>query len=420
MQSHRMPLYCALATYLLLGLALIARVPMGASPDEAAHWQYIEYIASNWRLPVFTGAVPPNAGYEFHQPPLYYAICAPFWALLPAGVENYFVRFISLLCGLGTLIWLYHAARIVFPNSSVASYAVVLAALSPLHLGIGAGTNNDGLAGFFTAWLFYLMAKVWRDGPQKREVLLTGLVIALGLYTKTTTATVSFVALLALYFAARKHESKTPLAPILGAAAIALLVALPLFARNQLLYGDPLGYAQFSAAAKAASPGLFQFEQAGISAFNYIRGMIWLIFLTTWGFFGGPSSAVAATKPLGQITVNETWLAPLLLVCILFPLVAVLGLRRIENLKENWESVWKWWLSAAALVVLAWMNFAFNHIAGGQARYLHPAFLPFTIAFVAGLLAILPMRARPVAASFLGLVLLTLNGLNLWVWKTLV
>ena len=79
----RHPLFLSLLVFLALGAALIARVPLDKSPDESAHWQYIEYIAANHALPIFDGKTmfPPNPGYEFHQPPLYYALAAPGWAL---------------------------------------------------------------------------------------------------------------------------------------------------------------------------------------------------------------------------------------------------------------------------------------------------------------------------------------------------
>ena len=420
-------LWGALALHFVLGAALLLRVPLGASPDESAHWEYIAFIAQNWNLPVFRGAVPPAAGYEFHQPPLYYALCAPLWALLPVPLENYAARLVSLLCGLGTLVALFRAGKIAFPDSKIAETAVFFAALSPLHLGVGAGSNNDGLAGMICAWLLFWMAHAWKNGVSRRAALCIGILAALGLYAKTTTLVVSFVALTALLFLTRRgeNESSTAEKPATrnGFAIAALLLcvlALPLLLRNQFLYGDPLGYAQFSAAAKAASPGIFQFEQVGIPIFNYVRGMAWLIFLTTWGFFGGPTSAVAATRPLGNIVVPQAWMLLPMILCTGATLLAVLGMRRLENLGEAWRGVWKWWLFAALLVFLAWANFAVNHIAGGQARYLHPAFVPLTLAFSAGFLAIWPTKTRKIAIATFAALLLFLWAMNFFVWKTLV
>ena len=75
------------------------------------------------------------------------------------------------------------------------------------------------------------------------------------------------------------------------------------------------------------------------------------------------------------------------------------------------------WVVGVALLVLLWIDFAYNHRSGGLARYLHAALLPLTLLIGGGLSR---SRVGTIAASVLGLVMLGLTLANIFVWKTLV
>ncbi len=443
----RLPLFVALSFFFALTAALIAIVPLGASPDEAAHWQYVEHIAQTGRLPVFQGAAPPAPGYEFHQPPLYYLLCAPLWKILGAGVQNYACRAVSMLCGLGTIALIWSAARLLFPQKPrVAPLAALFAALFPLHQAVSAGSNNDGLAGLLAAAIFFLIARMNLHGAARRDAWQFGLVAGLAILTKNTLLVLVFTGFIALVFATKKPNASVSLFPALGTAlAIALLIGGPWLARNQILYGDPLALGAFSKAASAIGPGYAEFSPL-LNFLTYTRAVLWMIFLTAWGFFGGPNSAVAATDPLslGRIAgprVPQLWLAPLMLACLSAPLLALLGLRRgaDENKDERDPSrVTPWWLMGVLLIVLAWMQFTYAHFAGAQARYLHGALLPLSIFLAFGWQRLFQRaghlvadtapewestfegRALHIASLAFGATLLILTLLNLFVWKTLV
>ena len=419
----RHPLFLSLCAFVALGIMLIARVPLGASPDEAAHWQYIEYLATNHALPIFHGEVPPAPGYEFHQPPLYYALSAPAWAMAPAGVQNYGARLVSLLCGAATLIFIWKSARLLFADDrSIAILSTAFAALWPLHLGVSAGSNNDALAGLWSAALFWCGARALMRGATLRDAALVGLFIGLGALTKNTVLVVGFVALAALFVAQPAEKSPSRAIHLLVALALTVAVAGAWWARNNQLYGDPLALAAFSGAAGEASPGLAQFAQAGVlSPFQYLRDMLWQIFLTAWGFFGGPSSAATATgsfNPRG-IGVRELWLAPLLILCLLAPFAALLGVRRVELIPHQKRVLW-FFAIGFILVALAWLQFALAHTAGGQARYFHAALLPICVFLAAGWRGFWPPSALKIASWTMAALLLTMTLLNLLVWRTLV
>jgi hypothetical protein len=417
------PLWASLIAYFLLTAALIAIVPLGASPDEAAHWQYVEHIVQTGRLPVFQGVAPPAPGYEFHQPPLYYLLCAPFWKVMGAGVQNYACRAVSLFCGAATLWAIWGAARLLFPNRwRIAALSTALAALWPLHQGVSAGSNNDGLGGLVGAVLFYLTARCLLRGAIWRDAWQIGIVAGIGIWTKNTTLAISFVAFIALFIAARRKNSQVWVLATLG---IMLIVGSPILIRNQILYGDPLALRVFSSAATAGTPGFPQFSQIGLSFLDYARGMIWMIFLTLWGFFGGPDSAAKATGPLSVAgpRIAQLWLLLPIVICLLAPLGAILGWRR--RLEDEdivpLNTIYSFWGLGVLFVLLAWAQFAYNHFSGGQARYLHGALLPFCILGTVGWVSFWGEgRALKIASAVFGLTLIFLTLLNLFVWKTLV
>ena len=424
----RHPLLLSVLTFLTLGLALVVRVPLGASPDEAAHWQYIEYIVANHQLPVFKPEmVPPAPGYEFHQPPLYYALAAPGWAMLPVGAQNYWARIVSLLCGALTLVFIWKSARLLVPaDRSIAIAATAFAALWPLHLGVSAGSNNDALGGLWAAALFWCGARVVLRGSNLRDAAMLGLFIGLGALTKNTVLVVGAAMLIALLAAKPAEKSPSRFVNLLVALAVAAVVAGPWWARNAMLYGDPLALRVFSQAATAGTPGLAQISADWFTAFLYWRPLVWLVFLTAWGFFGGVNSALAATDAFNfdGPSVRQIWLLPLVAVFALAPLFALAGWRRVRAHfapTPAQKSVFWFFFFGLILVVLAWLQFAYAHRSGGQARYLHAALLPMCVLGALGWRALWGQgRAFQIASWAFGELLLGMNLLNLLVWRTLV
>src|SRR5688500_7588721 len=67
--------------YLLLALATSVVVPLGESPDELDHFQYVQYVARQRAFPVMSPVFEENETMEANQPPLYYllAVLAGGW-----------------------------------------------------------------------------------------------------------------------------------------------------------------------------------------------------------------------------------------------------------------------------------------------------------------------------------------------------
>lgn len=411
--------------YLVLVGALVLQVPLGHAPDEAAHVDYVSYIFSNNALPTFSGAAPPKYGYEFHQPPLYYALCAPGAWMFTGNPLFLWCRVVSALFGLGTLFFIAQTARLLWPqNQQIQWMATGFAAIWPLHLGVSASAGNDSAAGFFCAALFYLSARGAGIGWTGRDAIWAGAFAGLALWTKTTALPIALVALGAAW---QLHQSglavrwKGLTAPAVM-TIVSFMIVLPLFIRNQVLYGDPLGWAAFSQAATTGTPGYPQFSQLGVDLFTYARGILLMLFCTAWGFFGGPDSAARILKPLTPQPFPPSLLTPAL-ICVLATITIVFGLlrlRRDNDLPPSFSMVSRWWGLGVVLIFLGWAQFAYQHFSGGQARYLHPALLPLCIVSALAWRAVFADSTRIITAVIFGLVLLGLALMNIFEWQTLV
>jgi hypothetical protein len=226
------------------------------------------------------------------------------------------------------------------------------------------------------------------------------------------------------------------LAPRLRAAllfvVVALLVCGPWMVRNHVLYGDFLALGAISQRFENIGSRTWMFFASGITLNTYLQAVALILFCTAWGFFGGPNTALEMFRPfdrgpvklfaMGPLAVSATVLA--MLVCIIATALALMGLlrgmRRWTEHPANTRAVLMWWGIGAALIFAAWARFNFIQFQA-QARYLHPALLPFALACAAGWLQVLGRgRALRIGAIVLGVTLLGLTLLNIFGWRTLV
>ncbi|MCL6536595.1 MAG: glycosyltransferase family 39 protein, partial [Armatimonadetes bacterium] len=154
-----------LAAHSLLAIAYNLATPFGNNgypntPDEGAHFQYVAYVAREWRLPKFEGYA--GVGYEAHQPPLYYFLAAAIYAL--TGGEGKAVRLLSTACSAGVvwLVWL--TLRRLAPERPLLALAGMgFAAFLPMHIAIGSAVGNDALTNLlFAAVLYALLVNLSR------------------------------------------------------------------------------------------------------------------------------------------------------------------------------------------------------------------------------------------------------------------
>jgi hypothetical protein len=476
-------LAACLAVYAALAGLLVFRVPLQTettrtasgvrylrtAPDEGAHFEYVAHLAETGKLPVFKPLGANAPGYEFHQPPLYYAICALPWKLLDGGsAARYACRLVSLLCGAATLALLWQSAVALFPaRRKLPLLATGFMALWPLHINVGAAAGPDALTDLWCAALFFLIARAAQNHHEGRtwhlrDSLLMGGVLGLGLLTKNTPLALAPIALLAAWMFARpsqdakaqdakardakardakapdaERKAGLPLWNVLVVAGVAGVLVSGWWARNTILYGDPLAAQVFDEAFRQSSlrPADY-FSPEAAAAFGqqitlviYVRAWLLVAFSTSWGLFGGPNTAGSLLNIFGtRDPAPEAFLAlPFILLCAVASLAAVLGLLRAARhwpqLPASTRRALGLWLGGGVLIAFSLAQFNLIQFQA-QARYLHPAALPIALALALGWRTLWTHSPRRVlwriSAALFTAALLVITLWNAFGWRTLV
>jgi 4-amino-4-deoxy-L-arabinose transferase-like glycosyltransferase len=268
-----------LALFVILATAYSVIVPLGEAPDEVPHFTYIRYIAQHGRLPV--GAEE----HEGFQPPLYYLMGAasafwidtsdfvvrangdysftddlpPFNLLLHTTEESFpyrgwalawhLIRLLSVAMGATTVWATYWIAREVFPTDRyIAVGAAAFNAFLPQFLFISGVINNDNLAACLSALMLLVTVKILRGARGYSHFLLLGTLTALGVTAKTSLLNFYAIVLLTIGIVLWQ-EGRGLRFSLRRGLFLAVVCLLPFFVlaawwfvRNQILYGDPLGW----------------------------------------------------------------------------------------------------------------------------------------------------------------------------------
>ena len=264
--------------YLVTGAAYAWLTPIWETPDEPAHYNYVRHLVHHKSLPVLeaddydfayleqikAAQFPPDMSidsirYEFHQPPLYYVLGAVLVAPLPEIWWPLVLRMLSVVLGGVLLVVAYLVAIEIFPQQPAwALGAAAFTAVVPMHVAMTAAVNNDTLAELLLGLvLLALVRRVIRMpvAAAWRSDVSLGVLIGLGLLTKTTTYITLPLALIVILTPSVWQCTRNPavrdrvlpwkrtLVSVARVFGIALAVGALWFVRNSLTYGgfDMLG-----------------------------------------------------------------------------------------------------------------------------------------------------------------------------------
>ncbi|NJM05085.1 glycosyltransferase family 39 protein [Candidatus Gracilibacteria bacterium] len=328
-----------LLIYLLFASIYNLSVPIGEGPDEAGHFRYVLFLASEGRLPVQRAeAKESDVPGEGHQPPLAYALATAAVAWLPAeehvlemsansnfvwsggdepgafhrGSREYWpfspqirawhlTRAINMLWGLVTIICTYQAARVLMGQGSgfrtqnsegrvrhrwcgnmVPMLAAGLVAFNPQFLFMSALVSNDALLTALGAVVLWLaLAQEPRAKNQRTKdiaySIALGAVFGLALLTKQSALLLGPLLLWAGWRASGGHLASF-IRYSLTWGSTALAVAGWWYLRNWQLYGDLFGLGAFKA-------------EFSTQPFDWQRVEAWLggilqLFASFWARFG--------------------------------------------------------------------------------------------------------------------------------------
>ncbi len=312
--------------YLLVASSFALQTPAWQAPDEPAQYSYIAQIAATGALPVLQADDynqwwleymvqerfprkfnPSMFSYEDYQPPLYYMLATPVHWLTGGSLAA--LRLFNVFLGAVTLALIYLALHTVFPTKPlIALGATAFAAFLPMRAALAGAVTNDGLAELLLAaailvllrWMagqYYSPARP--AGDDQTRLLVLGLLIGLGMLTKIYAYSLlpiaGLVVILVTAAQPRVHLPRRPFAwsrlrqgfaNALWILLPALIVNLPMWVRNSLLYGpsDILGLRRHDAVVTGQ-----------LTTAEFIREHGWMeygerafsfTFQSFWGVFG--------------------------------------------------------------------------------------------------------------------------------------
>jgi 4-amino-4-deoxy-L-arabinose transferase-like glycosyltransferase len=420
------PLLLVLALFVPMAIAYNLVTPIGESVDESSHLDYVVYLHQAKQLPVLTPEIDTGIHQAGH-PPLYYLLGAiltagmdvqkPTYVLNPDFSFNWdrptppppniyvhvqdppfpwdgrpdlraahVMRLASLLSAILTLCATYALARALFPRERhIAGAATAVVAFVPTYTFFGGMFNNDALLNAWVACALVLCVRVLQGHVARRDLVVLGVVLGLGLMTKLTALTMLPVAALAVGLAAWRAGDRR----LLVRAAFEIGVPVALIAgwwviRNIALYGidDPLGWRIFSARA----PELLRRQPLASDLPTYFRFQ----FVSFWGAFGW-----------ANIRLPDVAYRAFAVAC-LAALVGLTGfvVRRARSL----DATTRWGLVLLATTIVVGYAFVFRlvftfNLSVAQGRYVHFLLPALAVFLVFGLTQLVSPRARAAIAS---------------------
>ncbi len=429
--------------FLALAVTYSLVTPPFESPDEVGHFYYTFHLLNARSLPVQRVG---ELG-EAHQPPLYYAIAALF--AVPADLEDptgrfipnpefmwagrggndinaglhgsaetfpfrghslalHLARFSSVLMGTITVIFTVLTGWKVFPdNPLIGLLAGALVAFNPQFLFISGSVNNDNLLTVLSTLSWWQILRAMKNPEQRRQWAYIGLLIGAAFLAKVNGGIViGLVAGIALLLCAFERRSfKLFFNGILTMVSLAVLVSGWWFVRNQILYGDILGwkvYKEVFAVNLRHAP----LRWADVKDFFSVQ------FRSFWGVFGWMNvhcpdwfyrfwRVLCALALLGLLTRSlRHWLR-----------------KRDDFEQSNPENKYALpIIFAAFLAQEAYMLAVITKCNPScyQGRYLFPVISPLAIILAWGLMGLLPQQRRVTSAAAFAVALTTL-AIAVWV-----
>jgi hypothetical protein len=420
--------------------------PLFEASDELWHYPLVQHLATTASLPVQQSGQSDEIApwrQEGSQPPLYYSIAALLtspidasnWrdirrlnphadmgrptedgnsnAVLHTTAEDFpwtraalavrLARLVSIIFSTLTVLFAYLFASELFPrtNKSASSAAwlrlgtMLFTACVPMFAFISGSVNNDNAAAMFATLGLWLALRLARRGDlSPRTATICGVVTSAAALSKSSTLGLLGMFCLATVFAAIRQFMNNPSAryrPTILAVArfvailtiVTILLAGWWFARNQMLYGDPLGWNAFlDSVGRRVPPASLQ------QLWTEREGFVWAF----WGVFG---TLNVIMPPIIYDLLNGMVIAAVL--GIFFGILRSLAITKHQNaIGTNPTSHIQWverinkyapailsatWLIVVFVAFLRWTSLT----PASQGRLLFPALAVISAAIVYGL-----------------------------------
>jgi len=238
--TRRWPTYLCIVAF-ACGMAVrfhnALHAPLMRGYDAFAHFGYIWFLAEEGRVP------PATAGWEFFQPPAYYAFMLAFWNGLPDVDALLRLRLGTAVLAVATVLPACLVLRICrrsFPDApGVALLAAGLVLFLPVHLYSAAFLGNESLCAVLCS--LALGALLWTlERETVARCIVLGITLGLAMLTKFTAVVVVAAAMGTLALRAlRSGDWRGGLGRLAVVGVAMLLVCGWFYGRNLRDYGNP-------------------------------------------------------------------------------------------------------------------------------------------------------------------------------------
>src|SRR6267142_495048 len=375
--------------YAILTLAFVIRVgyalvtPPFQSPDEYSHYSYVRFVHDFRYLPVQSNPAVLAEELEFHQPPLYYVLSAPFPHFRFLDFDD-FDRFLL---------------RVVdFPSRPFA-VALICAAvgLLPTYSYLSATIRNGTLATFFASLGFHLCAKAALSQEQQRHARWSWIGVVAGLAILSNLSAIGFASAAGLMLLATSADRRALVqrAGWFGLGVIS--TAGWWFVRNWFVYGQSMKIIENGSGYLPPPVTWAHEKQSAITLFK-----------TFWAVFG---------------RINEFHYADINRFYWWFVGIAILGMIQYALGRRNVLPRQLTWFFIAAIGISLAATFYYAHnYDSDQGRYMFPALLPITTFIAIGLNTLFPERYHrwvldTILVAFAGINILVLTRLSAVYWQ---
>lgn len=308
-------------------------------------------------VPVFGDGYTSGVDQMTQHPPVYYGIAAGYLKLLGADDWQWDGQLLALrILSALMVVWVVPATVYIARRTGLGRRLSLFAGLGlfavPQLAHVGSSITNDSLYIFMGVLLLVQAARVLFGHPTKKDVILSGVLLGLGLWTKATflvfglVVGLSFVLTRAAMPAARRWGYG------IGAGLLGVLIGGFWWIRNLIIHGtlQPSGMKIDQTTWGAEGPSVQDFLP-----------IAWTDFVESfWGKFGWLEIPLPG------------WLIPTLTLCA--GAMAVIGFISARGRRTALTVLFLFPVLIFAIILAqSWMNYVYTgQVAGMQGRYVYP------------------------------------------------
>ncbi len=225
----------------LLGVlaAVTLIVALAAPPNTPDSLVYHMSRVAHWQANRTVAFYPTPILRQLHMPP--WAEYAILHAQVLSGGDG-FANLVQWAAMVGSVLAVYHLAGLLGARRIGRLAAAVFAATIPMGILQATSTQNDHVCAF---WLLSAVAfgthMLRAPARGYLSACLFGGAVGLAMLTKATACLYLFPFLCGISLTALRRFRRRAILPLATAGLIALLINLPHFARNQSVFGTPVG-----------------------------------------------------------------------------------------------------------------------------------------------------------------------------------